>query len=359
MEARFAGPARAATFAAVLTLVFGAFSLPLVSPPLVQAAAPLPACRYDDLLTSPRQYEDWSTTLVDTILRVPGTYEPPDLVPVTRAGFEGQGLVRSFVIDDLRAMREAAEAAGAAIGVQSAYRTYERQQEVFAEYVADLGRARALRVSARPGHSEHQLGLGIDFRSHPGGTPFEGDWDTTPAGKWMKVHSWEFGFVLSYPKGKRNVVCYDFEPWHFRYVGRELAAQVHGSGMTLREYLWANFTTAIVPASSPGPGFTAGPSASPDPFASAFPSAGPSLETSPGPSSSVDPSAPVTGSPSPPAGASPPASAVPSPGAPPPAEGPATIHLDGPIALGTVLALGSLVALAWMVLRRGRARVGL
>ena len=67
----------------------------------------------------------------------------------------------------------------------------------------------------------------------------------------MKAHAWEYGFVMSYPKGKIDVTCYDFEPWHFRYVGRELAAQIHASGLTPREYLWANFTTTVVPATDP------------------------------------------------------------------------------------------------------------
>ena len=67
----------------------------------------------------------------------------------------------------------------------------------------------------------------------------------------MKAHAWEYGFVMSYPRGKIDVTCYDFEPWHFRYVGRELAASIHGSGLTPREYLWANFTTTVVPARTP------------------------------------------------------------------------------------------------------------
>ena len=67
----------------------------------------------------------------------------------------------------------------------------------------------------------------------------------------MKAHAWEYGFVMSYPKGTIGLVCYDFEPWHFRYVGRELAAQIVNSGLTPREYLWANFTTTVVPAVTP------------------------------------------------------------------------------------------------------------
>jgi D-alanyl-D-alanine carboxypeptidase len=115
---------------------------------------------------------------------------PPDLVSVSQAGIAGHGKVRALLIDDLRAMAEAAAAAGNAIGVESAYRSYADQQATFASWVAQLGYAGALRVSARPGHSEHQLGLAIDFRSDPGGSPFTGSWGQTPAGKWMRLHAW-------------------------------------------------------------------------------------------------------------------------------------------------------------------------
>src|SRR6185503_5436778 len=197
-------------------------------------------------------------------------------------------------------MADVARDADAAIGIQSAYRSYEEQQQVFAGWVAQYGYERALEVSARPGHSEHQLGVAIDFRSQPGGSPFEGDWATTAAGKWMKEHAWEYGWVNSYPKNRMSVTCYDYEPWHFRYVGRALAESIHNSGLTPREYLWAAYTTTIVPpptprpprpshatqapthslAPSPSPSPTLAPSPSPAPSATAAPTALPSPEPS-------------------------------------------------------------------------------
>jgi hypothetical protein len=223
----------------------------------VRAMGPLPACRYDDILTTPRRYSDWKEILVDPILRVPSTYAPPDLVSTGTAGIAGGGTIRAIVIDDLRAMTDAARAAGAPIAVASAYRSYATQKITFQTWVNVLGYAKALKVSARPGHSEHQLGLAIDFKSEPGGAPWNGvDWATTPAGAWMKANAWHYGWVISYPKNKLSTVCYAYEPWHYRYVGRELAASIHASGLTTRAYLWANFTTAYVgpaPSGSPGP----------------------------------------------------------------------------------------------------------
>ena len=73
---------------------------------------------------------------------------------------------------------------------------------------------------------EHQLGLAVDFRSDPPVATLQGSWGATPAGKWMRNHAWEYGFIMSYPKGKMATVCYDYEPWHYRYVGRKAARRL-------------------------------------------------------------------------------------------------------------------------------------
>ncbi|HSL97652.1 MAG TPA: M15 family metallopeptidase [Candidatus Deferrimicrobiaceae bacterium] len=307
-----------------------------------RAMGPLPACRYDDILTSPRGYGDWAVTLVDAILRVPRTYVPPNLVPVAEAGIEGSGKVRQVMVDDLRAMADAARAAGAALGVQSAYRSYDKQRKTFRGWVDRYGREQALKFSARPGHSEHQLGLAIDFRSESGGSPFEGDWGETKAGKWMAANAWQYGFVMSYPKGRQAVTCYEYESWHYRYVGRDLAEAIHDSGLTIREYLWAHYTTAVVPPPSGAPLPTYAPTATPDASPTPSESAAASPEASPSP----------TPSPSPSPSSSPTPSAEPSAAPfPPPTGGAAAISPDAAaIGLGVILVMVSAVAL---LARRG------
>ena len=211
--------------------------------PPARAMGPLPACRYDDILTAPRSYADWSMTLVDTILRVPSTYAPPDLVATSEAGLAGGGQVRAVALADLTAMAAAAKAAGAPIAVQSAYRSYSQQKTTFDHWVAVDGYKGALKVSARPGHSEHQLGTTIDFRSaRSTKAPWDyPDWAKTAAGSWMAANAWKYGWVMSYPKGKSDVTCYDYEPWHYRYYGRALAAKIHDSNKVPRGYLWTHF----------------------------------------------------------------------------------------------------------------------
>ena len=352
--------ARLAAIAAVLALA-GLLGGTAVAPEGAGARAlgPLPDCRYDDILTSPRRYGDWRITLVDTILRVPRSYEPPDLVRVVDLGVPGRGKVRQVMATDLQEMSAAAAAAGSPIGIQSAYRSYAEQEQVFAHWVSVHGYQGALKLSARPGHSEHQLGLGIDVRSDPPVDTLSGSWGATPAGKWMRENAWTYGFIMSYPKGKTAVTCYAYEPWHFRYVGREMAAKVRASGLTLREYLWANFTTTVVPPPTPRP--TARPVAT----------ATPSPTPSPSPSPSVTPSPAPTASPTPNPTASPPGSASPSPTAASPTPAatapPATPSPGGLEALarepaivaGAGIVVGTIVLGVLAALRRGRSGVGL
>ncbi len=356
---RVAALVRLATIAGGLALLVTLAIRPTVDPTGVRAMGPLPACRYDDILTTPRGYGDWSTTLVDTILRVPKTYVPPDLVPVSRAGIAGNGQVRALLIDDLRAMGEAAATANAAIGVVSAYRSYATQQAVFDKWVRLYGRSLALRISARPGHSEHQLGLAIDFRSDPGGSTLPKTWGATPAGKWMLAHAWEYGFVLSYPRGRTGVTCYDYEPWHYRYEGRELAARIHASGLTTREYLWGHFTTTVVPPPTARPPVTPRPSHSPTPAQSTSPSFDPAASaagsTAPSPAAGPTPAGP---------GASDtplPTAAGPSPNAsPPPLAQPTAAGVEPGVLAGAGLVIGTIVlGGALIALRRGRSHVGL
>jgi len=203
-------------------------------------AQELPSCRYDDVLTAQHDFEAWPYTLLDTIYHLPADYEPTDLVSLSTLGFEGRFQLRSLVLEDLAELVAAASDAGNPIAIQSAYRSYGYQQQTFNYWLKQQGREQALRSSARPGHSEHQLGTAIDVRSKGGPPAWElADWVMTPAGAWMKANAWNYGFIMSYPKGQEAQSCYDYEPWHYRYVGKEVAAQVHHSGQTLRAWLWS------------------------------------------------------------------------------------------------------------------------
>lgn len=352
--------ARLAAIAAVLALVGLLGIRPSIGDaPSAFGMGPLPACRYDDIQTAPGGYDDWETTLVDTILRLPTTYVPPDLVRVADLGVPGKGKVRGVMAEDLKAMSDAAAAAEVPIGVNSPYRSYAQQVNVYAKWVRVYGEKRARQLSARPGHSEHQLGLAIDFQSEPPVATLATSWGATPAGTWMRKHAWEYGFIMSYPKGRIATVCYDYEPWHFRYVGREVAAAVHDSGLTLRAYLWRHYTTAVVPkvtpkpTTNPTPETTHGaPLTTPEPSGSAPASEPPTTAPVTSPAlPSQEPQASATGAP-----IVTPQGTPTSPGRTPPPIAAEPVSTLAPIVLGGAgLALGTIVlGGALLARRRGR-----
>ena len=153
-----------ATGRRLLVLVIGCLVLS-GSAAAIASATSLPTCRIDDVKTAQRGYDDWRRTVLDPTYRLTKGYAPTDLRSTSHAGLNGGQKVRALVIADLRDMATAARQAGARLAVQSAYRSYSTQKATFSYWVRVLGKAEALRTSARAGHSEHQLGTTIDFRA--------------------------------------------------------------------------------------------------------------------------------------------------------------------------------------------------
>lgn len=179
-------------------------------------------------------------TVLDRSYALAASFVPPDLVPAAQAGIGGSSgtkLVRARVTEDLAALYAAAGDAGLELIIESGYRSWASQAATFDSWAARIGHAAALVRSARPGHSEHQLGTAIDVTSPGWGGRF-GDWGReTAEGAWMAAHAWEFGFVMSYPAGAEAATCFGYEPWHYRWIGRAAAADHRASGLTLRQFL--------------------------------------------------------------------------------------------------------------------------
>jgi len=331
---------RAALRAVLVALVAGATAVGarLAVPPPTSGVGPLPKCELVDILTVPRGYDDWAITLVDWNLTLGPNYKPPDLVSVRNGGVGGGGLIREVVIPDLKAMAAAAKKNGTPLVSWSPYRSYKQQEKLFNGYAGWTGEKytnyeSAITFSARPGHSEHQTGLTIDFVA-VGDDGLTSNWEVTRTGAWMAKHAWEYGWLMSYPKGKQDVVCYRYEPWHYRYVGRELAKKIHDSGLTIREYLWANYTQVDPVTGLPLPTATA------EPPASTAPSSAPPGPSADGPTPTASPPGPApSGTPEPPAAPA------------------GMFGLDPLLVVGGVLVLATVLAGAWFsLLRRSRAR---
>jgi D-alanyl-D-alanine carboxypeptidase len=166
---------------------------------------------------------------------VPIDYVPPRLVLPAVPNVNGQPM-RPDVAVALTAMFAAGTAqAGVHFSVQSAYRSYATQVAVYNQDVAQHGRPFADTDTARPGHSEHQTGLAVDISAVPAACSLDVCFGTTPQGKWLVANAWRFGFLLRYPADKVAVTGFTYEPWHFRYIGTALAAEMHRRGVTTLE----------------------------------------------------------------------------------------------------------------------------
>lgn len=135
-------------------------------------------------------------------------------------------------------MAAAAKLDGFSLVAFSTYRSFERQQELYERYVSNDGQEEADRYSARPGHSEHQTGLAFDigeenFEEHFARVSF----GETEAGKWLAENAHNYGFILRYPEGKEKLTGYMYEPWHFRYLGKETSQEILESGLTVEEFI--------------------------------------------------------------------------------------------------------------------------
>ncbi|HEY5231677.1 MAG TPA: M15 family metallopeptidase [Galbitalea sp.] len=153
----------------------------------------------------------------------PLNYAPP-LAPLNLPGYKGE--MRPEAAAALQEMfADYHTQSGSQLTVVSPYRSYPSQVSVYNGWVSRLGQAQADRQSARPGYSEHQTGLAVDID-----TADSEAFGATPAGVWLAQNSWKYGFVVRYQLGQEAITGYEYEPWHFRYVGIPLATELQKEG---------------------------------------------------------------------------------------------------------------------------------
>ena len=187
--------------------------------------------------------ETWKLVLVNFWNPLPDNYF------IQTAALKNGFQVDERCYPDLQAMMDACRADGLSPVICSAYRSWENQERLYQAEVKrwldrgySQGRAEAEvgKAVALPGASEHQLGLAVDIvdlnNQHLDETQ-----ESTEVQKWLMEHSWEYGFILRYPNEKSEITGIIYEPWHYRYVGREDAEQIHASGLCLEEYLEGTF----------------------------------------------------------------------------------------------------------------------
>ena len=183
--------------------------------------------------------DNWRLILVNKQHPVPEDYE------LMLTDGEGKFRVDERIVTDLNAMFRAAKDDGISLSIVSAYRDYEKQTQLFESKIRWYMRkgmtymdaySKASESVTVPGCSEHQLGLALDIVGS-GHSSLTESFSETKAGKWLEKHCDEYGFILRYPKGKEYITGIIYEPWHFRYVGREAAREIMNNDLTLEEYL--------------------------------------------------------------------------------------------------------------------------
>ena len=175
--------------------------------------------------TEETNLDDGIKMLVNKFHYLNEDYLPDDIVPISNwYAYEGHS-TKKEVYDHYVSMWNDANEQGLVLLVNSSYRTFEEQQEQYDMSNDDY--------ASRPGYSEHQTGLALDIVSDGvQGNEFE----NTDEFKWLQENAHKYGFILRYPKDKEYITGYNYESWHYRYVGEELATKVKESGLTYDEY---------------------------------------------------------------------------------------------------------------------------
>jgi len=175
----------------------------------------------------------YGVTYIDDVVVVNKTYSlPSNFAPNNLESINGYVRVVDYVKDAFLEMTSDSASLGLNIYASSGYRSYSDQNYIYNNYVSFDGQTNADTYSARAGHSEHQTGLAIDVNT------VDSSFENTSESNWLKDNCYRYGFIIRYPKGKDSITGYMYEPWHIRYVGKELATILYNRGdwITMEEY---------------------------------------------------------------------------------------------------------------------------
>jgi D-alanyl-D-alanine carboxypeptidase len=183
-------------------------------------------------------------TVVNKTNTLPSSYTPTDLViPEVPFIFEeiiDKRFLRKDAADSIEKLFSAAKADNIELFAVSGFRSYERQDNIYQYEVGLIGLEEANELVALPGQSEHQLGLAMDVTSQSVKLKLTEEFGNTEEGKWLQENAHQFGFIVRYPLGKEEVTGYQYEPWHIRYVGVNVAEYLHKNDLLLEQLFLEN-----------------------------------------------------------------------------------------------------------------------
>lgn len=207
---------------------------PSASATVASSPTPSPSWTFDKLALPLDEPTSIWLIVNKTFPLVPKDWVPTDLTAMPGIPEGSDQKMREGPAAALTALYDEANAAGAGFKVSTAYRSFSFQKALYDPRAKSRGVSVADRTTARPGFSEHQTGLSVDVYTTEA-CHLDQCFGETPAGKYVAEHAWVYGFILRYPEGKEGVTGYIWEPWHLRYVGEDLAAAMHDSGITTLE----------------------------------------------------------------------------------------------------------------------------
>ena len=187
--------------------------------------------QYEDII--PARNLNTPKVLVNKYYYLEEDYVPKNLETISSMyALNGMQLVKEAKIA-FESLSKAASKEDLRIIAMSSYRSYEYQVDLYNRYVKQDGKEKADTYSGRPGHSEHQTGLAVDV--YNGKTDYT-NFEKTKEFKWMNSHAHEYGFILRFPKDKETETGYEYESWHYRYVGEEIATYIKENNISFEEY---------------------------------------------------------------------------------------------------------------------------
>ncbi|MCR5627365.1 MAG: D-alanyl-D-alanine carboxypeptidase family protein [Lachnospiraceae bacterium] len=195
-------------------------------------------CDADGSMKKPDFDDDWSLILINKQHKIPSDYQ------VELGTIKGAIKADTRVLKHVHAMIKAADDDGVKLYICSPFRDSKRQQMLFERKIKSYEKQGisyneaydlASQTVAIPGTSEHEVGLAFDFITE-NYTTLDAGFEETDAGKWLKENAADYGFILRYPLGKEDITQIEYEPWHYRYVGKAAATEIMSRNITLEEY---------------------------------------------------------------------------------------------------------------------------
>lgn len=163
-------------------------------------------------------------------------YEPDDLViPNVKNGRSYKLYVRECIVNDLETMFNDAKKEGMDLYLVSGYRSSEFQEKIYQNSLIHNGKEHTEKYIAKPNHSEHQTGLAVDISLKSINYKLIEEFKNTKEGEWLKENAYKYGFILRYKEDRVEDTGYSFEPWHFRYVGYEIAKYIYENDLILED----------------------------------------------------------------------------------------------------------------------------